>query len=66
LGEVAGHSTSPLSPLEAMYVMPGVAKFESYASSLSNSLNPQLIETTVTPGVLLAVCTAVIKLASAC
>ena len=41
--------------------MPGVVKLESYEASLLNSLIPQLIDTTVTPGVVFAVCTAVIK-----
>jgi hypothetical protein len=46
--------------------MPGVVKSESREVSLLNSLIPKLIDTTVTPAVLFAVCTAVIKLARTC
>ena len=64
-GDAAGYSAppfAPLSPLDATNVIPscpaGVVKWTSYAVSVGVSLNPQLIEIATTPGVFLAVSTA--------
>ena len=67
-GELAGYPgppAVPLSPLAAKNVIPswpaGVSKCESKLVSFAISLNPQLIETAMTPGVSRAASTARIR-----